>query len=86
VTKIKECVVHVQTTNVAFNTLLCSLLFNKFYESNSSITVKKKLFKLVPGPFVAPLSHEWTTMFPPPDREHIIGKYKFIHAVMYYIL
>ena len=40
--KIKECATHGKTKNIAFNTLLCSLLPTEFCESNSSKTVRKK--------------------------------------------
>jgi hypothetical protein len=85
--KIKENITHRKTSNTAFNTLLCSLLVNEISLISLIDNCSKKniLFNLATGPFVALRFHKRTTMFPSMDPKINIERYRFIHAVIYYV-
>jgi len=47
---------------------------------------KSKKHVIQPGPYTAPGSHAFTTLFPSTDLKLYIEKYRFIRSIMYYVL
>ena len=76
-----------KTKNIAFNTLLYSLLVNKILQFQLiQICWGGGLFDLLAVPYTELRSHAPTTLFPSTDLKLYIAKYRFIRSFMYYVL